>query len=1003
MFSRFRLLAVLLCCLGATALIAQTSATTGQIRGRVVDTSGSILPGVTVTATNIDTGLNRSTVTESNGEYQFPLLPPGRYRVTGELAGFGNAQRTITVLLGSTTTADLSINPQLAQEITVTAAAPLVDTREAGLTTSVTENQIENLPVLGRDFRDLALLTPGVVTTFGERITAGGGRGITADYNIDGADTNSDFFGEQRGGTRAPFTFSQAAIREFQVIRSTYSAEYAKGVGATLNAITKSGTNQITGQAFWYQRDEEWASSRPTTFGGQNINDSFDAKTVAQYGFALGGPILRDQLFFFLNADLQDFSRVVNPNDFRNAASFQALPAATQQAFIARVESLLGYSIDREFRFNTTEDQKTYLGKIDWIARQNHNISLRSNWSQFTNEGSEGSNVFSNQGVFDNKFNTSVLQAHSIFGPTLLNEAMLQFSSEDRPRDPFTTSAPRTFVGISGANYTFGQSDFLPNGLTEDRLQFRNSLTWIMNNHTLKGGVEYVQTDVDNLFPRNFAGNYDFQNVAGFLAGTPTRFRQGLGPAGLEMGNNRFDYTYYGVYIQDQWRATDRLTVDAGLRYDTQTVPQPIRNVTAYPELTDNFRQDKNNWAPRLGFAYDLFADGRSVVRGGTGKYYNYIPSILFADPLAQIGGIFSQVDINCTQRPQDCPAYPGILNRAQFDNAALTSSALRIVSPELEAMESLRSSLGYEQQLGTSYSVGIEGTYAKLDKQQRFVGVNAMPTGLTYGDLIVYNINNPNRAYPTLGNVQMHTSDAEGEYTALTLSTRKMAVGPSRFSWLAHYTWSEAIDMDSNERSTSTSFSIDPYNPQLSRGPADYDVRHKVVVSGTYELPLGIMVSGIYNWRTGQPYTRAISGLNNGLGSISVFVPVFRDGSGNVVDMTQATGMSPQQLSAFLAGSTMEGRNLGRHPNFQNLDLRISRRFALFGPADIELIGEIFNVLNEENRVVPGANQNMFVGSFNNAQQRWTFTRNDNFGNRNAYAFQSDPRQYQLAAKVRF
>ena len=218
----------LLCCVITVAAFGQgVNLTSGSITGHITDSTGAALPGVTVTATNAETGLNRNAVTDSTGEYRFNLLPPGRYRVDAELAGLGKASSpAVTVLLGNDTKADLKIAPQVAESITVSAVAPIIDTQRTGMAASVTNQQIENLPLLGRDFRSLAALTPGVSAGSFDTasITANGARPLSTDFNIDGASSNNDFFGQQTGGTRAPFTFSQAAIKEFQVIRTQYDA-----------------------------------------------------------------------------------------------------------------------------------------------------------------------------------------------------------------------------------------------------------------------------------------------------------------------------------------------------------------------------------------------------------------------------------------------------------------------------------------------------------------------------------------------------------------------------------------------------------------------------------------------------------------------------------------------------------------------------------------------------------------------------------------------------------
>jgi hypothetical protein len=280
---------------------------------------------------------------------------------------------------------------------------------------------------------------------------------------------------------------------------------------------------------------------------------------------------------------------------------------------------------------------------------------------------------------------------------------------------------------------------------------------------------------------------------------------------------------------------------------------------------------------------------------------------------------------------------------------------------------------------------------------------VNAGDTGRRYGDLVVYSTSiDALQRYPEFRDVKLHSSDAEGDYKSISLLTRKLPTAGSRFSWLAHYTWAEAIDQDSNERSTSTPFHVDPFNPKVSEGPADYDIEHRILLSGTYELPWAINLSGILNWRTGAPYTAGISTGStalNGLFGIGVSIPVFRDSSGNIIDMTQATGMTPDQLSAFLQGATMEGRNQRRQPDFMNIDLRLSKRFDLGGRFGIEIIGEVFNLVNEENRVVPGSNQTMFSGFFRSG--RWNFSRNSSFESETS--FSGLPRQYQVAAKLLF
>lgn len=989
----------------APASFAQTSATSGEISGRVTDSGGGALPGVTVTASNTETGLTRTTVTDENGEYTVGLLPPGTYNVTAELEGLGTAGReNVTVLLGTASNVRLTLDPQLAEQITVTGEAPVVDATEADLTLAVTESQIDNLPILGRDFKDLVLLTPGAGSAFGGRVSVNGARGIQTDYNIDGAEANSDFFGEERGGTEAPFVFSQAAIREFQVIRSTYSAEYARGVGGTMNAITKSGTNDIEAELFWFYRDQDWAEERSANLNGRQVSDFFEARDSDQYGLAAGGPLRRDKLFFFVAGDFQDISEPLVANDVRTTSAYQALPAATRTAFEQRVDQLLGGRFADQFNFTAKQDQEVYLVRLDGNLGTGHHAFLRYNSAEYTNFPSEGSaDILSNNGTEFNQVESTVLQVDSIFGTDWANELTLQRGIEERPIFALENDLPETVIqGIS--NFTFGRSEFLPNRTDEDKWQAKDSLTWFLGDHQIKGGVEYLQTEIDNLFPREAGGQIFFSTVEDFLANRPNRLDQGYGPT---LGLNSFDYDAWGVFLQNTQRIGDRLTLDYGVRYDRQSIPEPVGNAyLTHPEFLTDFNEDTDNWAPRLGFAWDVRGNGRSVLRGGVGRFFNPLPSILYAGPLAEIAGLYNRISLNCITTGR-CPTYPNILTPEQFAVEARTATNVTVVSPDLEAVETTRTSLAWEQLLGESYSVSLEGVYAQFDNAQRLVNVNVAPSGLTYGNLVVYDPRSASRPYTDLQAVRRHVSDAEGEYTSLTVGTRKLAVGDSRFSWLAHYTWSEAIDQDSNERSTSTSFSLDPFDPEISEGRADYAIEHRFLASGTYELPWGIRLAGIFTWQSGVPYTAGvdIAGFNglNGLDAQGVETPVFLDRSGNVIDLTLANGFTPQQLSAFLAerGARLQERNSERQPDYRNLDLRLSKEFQL-GQIGLELIGEVFNVLNEEIEFVGTANQQQFTGSLSSAGV-WTFQRNPDFGETSSFNTLSVPRQYQLAVRLRY
>ena len=1024
MHSRTRSLfiALLLLCAAGAAFAQGVNITTGSISGAVTENGGAPLPGVTVTATNLGTGLTRDTVTESDGSYLLNLLPPGRYRVDAELAGLGKSTvPAVNVLLGNNTKTNIVLAPTVTETITVTASAPVVDTTRTGTAISVTEQQIDDLPILARDFRSLAQLTPGVVTTFGSRITSNGARGISTDYNIDGASSNNDFFGEQTGGTRAPFTFSQAAVREFQVVRSQYDAEYGRGVGATLNAITKSGSNDLEGQVFYYLRNQDWASSRTSAFSNnQTATDSFVAKDSAQGGFALGGPIMRDRLFYFANFDGQDQKQPITvTTSIVDDDAFKALPAATQTAFRTKIESLIGFPYEEGLKYDQTFDQKTYLLKFDLNAGSRNHFSIRDNYSNFENANNQSFNHLSNQGTENDKFNQLVLQGETIFTDSLFNQFIIQRSTDERPIEP-TTNTPEVVVTFATNRSQFlGQNDFLPNNTKETKTQIKDTLSMVWGNHTFKGGVEALLVSIDNLFPRNLAGVFRYNSVADFVADKPNSFNQGFGPGG---GLTSWDMDTYALYVADSLRVGNRWNFDFGLRYDWQTIPEPETNAfPQHPEFITQIEED-HNLAPRFGFAYDIRGNGRSVLRGGTGKFYGYMPAILLSNPLTQISGNFNQVTIsncNATNNVVPCPIYPNKLTPEQFALLARTGTDIVTIGPEYEAQEAWRSSLQFEQQIGSTYSAGVGVIYQNTDSVQGTRNINLVPQAYSFGNLPVYNSASPNRKYADMGVVRELFSGEESTYRAFTLETHKLAVNDSKFSWDLSYTWSKAIDQDSNERSTSTSFLYDPFNPELSEGPADSDVRHRVVGDITYRLPLGFTVSAIGSWRTGMPYTRGMSfsgtTMNiNGITQTSGNIPVFVDSNGTIIDMTQASGLTRPQLAEFLAarGATIIGRNTERQPDVWNADLRLAKVFGLPRGLELEILGEVFNVFNVKNRFVGTSNQTMFnfayTASGANAD-KYTITRvnfsdgSPRFGVESGYDSSVDPRQFQVAAKVRF
>ena len=1011
--------------------------TTGSIAGKVSDDAGAGVPGVTVTTTNLDTGQTRTTFTDKNGGYDLSLLPPGNYKVLAELKGLGKSDvPRVTVLLGNTTRTDLKLTMQVSEAVTVTAEKSIIDTTSAGMTQSVTNQQIESLPLLGRDFRSLASLTPGVSAGSFDvnSITANGARPLSTDYNIDGASSNNDFYGQQTGGTRPPFTFSQAAIQEFQVIRTQYDAEYGRGVGAEVNAITKSGTNDFHGSAFFYDRKASWSATRPTVFntdfGGTSyplaVSDSYLAKDVSQPGFVVGGPIWRDKIFFFGGYDSMTQSQpALIGNDMRTSAQFLALTPAQQQAALSKIQAGVGAPYEAGLNYSVDNTLRTYLLKFDGNIGSNH-WSLRDNITNYDTTNSGATTTFGlNQTNEVDKFYQAVLEVDSVFPKNLSNVFIAQLGRDQRP---VTSQYGGTEFSINfGVTQYFGFNDTTPSTADEKKLQFKDTVQFEWKGHSFKAGAELLHRNLFDAFPRYAAGYYSFNSLLNFANNVPNTFMQAYGP---QNGDLEWTTNLWGFYVNDDYRITPRLTLGLGLRYDYMKTPLPSSNAyPQHPEFLTQIKDDTNNIAPRLGVAWDMFGDGSSVLRGGTGKFFEYMPDILLASPLQGISGALLTSTFTCTTTPTNpCPAYPNIFSPPDFLAKSKLGANLVTIGSDYQAQESWRTSLGFEQRLGEGYVAGVNAVYSKLTHIQGTANINLVLTGYVLGNMPVYDYNssaNPARPYADLGIVRELTSNEKAWYRAQTIELHKLATGGSQFNWDISYTHADSVDYETNTRSTSTTFLLDPNNPALSEGPSDNDMKHRIVGDLTYRLPWGFEVSGVAFWHSGFPYTAAISFTCSGCTANSLtgqaqtsqaanFTPVFVDGNGSIIDLTQANGMTLPQFSAFLSGQNARliQRNSFSQPSVWDADIRVSKTFSLPYGVKLQLLAEVFNVFNRNMPVVTGANQDMFRITYTASTGKYTITKYTNtvsgvalntFGVDQGYSGEVNPRQLQLAAKISF
>ncbi|MGH9803151.1 MAG: carboxypeptidase regulatory-like domain-containing protein, partial [Blastocatellia bacterium] len=452
---------------------AQQSAT-ATIEGVITDPNNAVVVGAKVSARNVDTGQTREITTDATGLYRLPALQPGTYALSASATGFAeNKYGTVTVAVGQKLNLDLSLRVNVSETITITGAAPVVETTRTNVAGSVGEQQVRSLPVNGRNFLDFATLTAGVVRDprLGD-LSFGGQRGTFNSLQIDGVDNNNNFFGQALGRTgsgRAPYQFSQDAVQEFQVNTNSFSAEFGHAAGGTINVITKSGTNDFHGTAFEFFRDTSLNAQRPNFIAARNgLVPVKEPYHFHQFGGNFGGPVKKDRAFFFFNYDGQRNTRpvtmslgVVAPTD-----------AASQKGLSLLTPFVQNYTLGF--------DQDVYLGKFDWQVDSSNRLSFRYNGQRFTGRNLENSGPTSAQEHSGNSLvttNSYTVQLNTSFTPRLLNELRTQMAYDKEPGQANTDNAEGNILQGGTTALVIGRNSFSPRLTNEDKYQFVDNVS----------------------------------------------------------------------------------------------------------------------------------------------------------------------------------------------------------------------------------------------------------------------------------------------------------------------------------------------------------------------------------------------------------------------------------------------------------------------------------------------------------------------------------------------
>jgi len=928
--------------LGGAAALAQQ--TTGNITGRVLDEQGAAVPGATVTAKNPSTGFTRTDASDAEGIYRLSALPVGKYDVTAELPGFTTvAKQAIEVNVGQTQAVDFSLKiASVAETVNVTGASPLIETTASSVGQVVDVRRLETIPLNGRQFANLAATVPGVglgyhsdptkSTQYAPQINGGAGRNIN--YQIDGGDNNDDTV----GGLLQQFPLE--AIQEFNFQTQRFKAEYGRSNGGVLNVVTKSGTNLWQGSGFELFRDK--AMNALTENEKLNAVEKQDYRRH-QFGGSFGGPIAKDKIHFFfaIERTQQDTTQVVN----------------TQGLFP-----------DKDGVFPVPYRETLGTGKVTANLSAAQYLSVR--YGRNTNSQPYNAAVdstFDNWGDSANSLNSFNANHNWVVGGSKLNEIIFQyadFSNQILSR----SSAPNDFFpnGV-----TSGGNGNTPQTTQQHKYQFRDDFSWHVTGHgglghDFKVGFNFINEP--RLFITFNAGKGVIFNthLTNDLSGPIQQVTVSDGNSFANIPNKQ-----YATYVQDDWRIGNRLTINAGLRYDLvtniSTLDQSknpnfvavqaagaaglLKSIVGLENFGKTPQDDRNNFQPRIGAVYDLRGDAKDIVRAGWGIYtdFGYTNSnVLFAatdSTGSGFGNTFNAQDPNGLRNPDGSFYRSGqpltnIASQNQVEPGPISLTG-QWIDPRLQQPYQMQTNAGWSHELTSNTVISVDYINAlgrdlnfRPRLNQRIPGTSIRRVSV----LIPGGLNpNTNTNRPAL-------SRGRSEYNALIVSARRRL--SKGVDFVAAYTLSRGLSNIGNASDELNTANIqnpnNPFDDPRQFGPnVTTDARHRVNLSAVFALPYGFTVAPVFFYRSALPVF-LIDGrdLNRDGDTLDIPSEAFA-----VETVDAATGKST--VKSLGACNTI---NCGRGWPQSQMNLRVSKLFRLAGRSNIEAIAEVFNLFNAIN-----------------------------------------------------
>ena len=902
---------------GRASAQAQAAAN-GSIEGTIVDPSGGVLPGVTVTLTNIDTGTDRSVPTNAVGLYRALLLPLGTYRIKAELSGFKSVERTgVSLSAGQAAVVNFELAVGGVQEVVqVSAEPPITQSGKIDLGRTITATEFKNLPLIARNTFNPGLLQPNVTgyedTEFGATRVNANGSQMRTNYQIDGSSATQ----KNRAGLRM-FQPSEIMVQEVKVTSSGFAPEFGQTTGMVYNVITPSGTNQLHGDGSYRLRRKDFAA-RPFTLSPTAPKPDTHVNDVAG---TVGGPLIKNRLFFFggyeyLKHDLSA-DRVITVTP-ATATTLGLSSDALGNGVVPAIQTV-----------------NMFVGKADYQANRANRLSGR--WSVFNNKTPEniggGLNTRELSYNFQDRMDNVGVQLTSTIGNAMLNEFRFAYGRRNNPLVPSAVAGPGPSVTIAGVasfngvRYGANTPVFL-----ENYEQVVDNFTWIRGRHDLKVGIDAEMIHDERV--NDTTGLYTFPDAASYLAakiGTNrfgyTSFQQNVGDTSLA-----YDQRYWSFFAQDDLRITSQVKLLFGVRYDLFKVP--AGDPTAPLAISRSFRIDKNNVAPRAGFAWSLDPESRTVVRASTGLMYEPPLGAFYENALFQNGNPrFLSVRVAPSQG--GAPAFPGTLS--SLPPGVTPSKSILTVASDFNTQYAWLSNIQVEHALSTDVSVAVAYVNSTGRNLPLALSVNMLPTGVTLPDgRPIYStaITPATRVDPNFDVIGQFRSIGWAQYNALTLSmTKRMSHG---FLMNGFYTLAKAQDNgviggDYVIGSTDRPGISDPSSPDRDYSYTSWNQTHTFVLSGVFAPK--VSGDGVVAWLANNNQVGLVVQANSGLPyNIRANRDLNLDG---IIDADRPNGI---------------GRNSATLGKFGTVDLRYSRFVPLSGARRVEVFAELKNLLNRRN-----------------------------------------------------